>query len=92
MPKVVLEGYILVPDNDLEVVKRELVTHSELSNKELGCLTFNVTQDEGNVNKFNVYEEFIDQISFDKHQARVKSSKWGKVTRNVSRHYRVSYR
>jgi len=90
LSKVILQGYILVPDADLDIVKRELIIHSNLTNEESGCLTFEVTQDESNTNKFDVYEEFIDQISFEKHQARVKSSNWGKVTQNVSRHYQIS--
>lgn len=90
MAKVILQGFILVPDSDLEIVKRELVIHKSLTLKEEGCLTFNVTPDESNHNKFSVYEEFINQAAFDNHQARVKSSKWGEVTKNVERHYKIS--
>ncbi|MDO6569287.1 antibiotic biosynthesis monooxygenase [Alteromonas sp. 1_MG-2023] len=90
MAKVILQGFIVVPDSDLEVIKRELVTHKSLTLKEAGCLTFTVTPDENNHNKFIVYEEFINQTAFDIHQARVKSSKWGDVTKNVERHYQIS--
>ena len=90
LAKVILEGFIIVPDSDLEIVKRELVTHTSLTLKEDGCLTFTVTPDENNRNKFSVYEEFVDQTAFDNHQARVKSSKWGEVTNNVERHYQIS--
>lgn len=90
LAKVVLQGFIVVPDSDLEVVKRELVTHKHLTLKEAGSLTFTVTPDEINSNKFSVYEEFINQTAFDYHQARVRSSKWGAVTKNVERHYQVS--
>lgn len=90
MPKVILQGYILVPDVDLNVVITELVTHTKLTMEEVGCLTFKVTPDENNANKFSVYEEFIDQAAFDNHQVRVKSSSWGKVTRQVERHYKIS--
>lgn len=89
MAKVILQGFIIVPDSDLELVSCELVTHKDLTLKELGCLTFSVTPDESNRNKFNVYEEFVDQTAFDNHQARVKSSQWGKVTKNVQRHYEI---
>ena len=90
LAKVILQGFIVVPDSDLEVVKRELVTHKSLTLKEAGCLNFTVTPDESNHNKFSVYEEFINQTAFDIHQARVKSSKWGDVTKNVERHYQIS--
>jgi len=74
----------------LEVVNRELITHKNLTLKEAGCLTFTVIPDEVNPNKFNVYEEFVNQAAFDNHQARVKSSKWGEVTKNVERYYQIS--
>lgn len=88
--KVILQGFIIVVDSDLEVVKRELVTHKRLTLEEKGCLTFAVTPDENNRNQFHVYEEFVNQDAFDHHQARVKSSKWGEVTKNVERHYQIS--
>ena len=90
LAKVILQGFIIVPDFDLEIVKCELVTHKSLTLKETGCLTFTVTPDENNRNKFSVYEEFINQTAFDNHQARVKSSKWGDVTKNVERNYQIS--
>jgi quinol monooxygenase YgiN len=90
LAKVILQGFILVPDSDIEIVKSELAIHKKLTLKEPGCLTFTVTPDEINPLKFSVYEEFLDQTAFDNHQARVKSSKWGDVTKNVERHYQIS--
>jgi len=91
LSKVILKGYILVPDTDLEIVRAELIVHAKLTKEESGCLIFEVTPDIGNPNKFNVYEEFVDQIAFDKHQSRVKSSNWGKVTKQVERNYEISH-
>ena len=88
--KTTLQGYIIVSDADLAIVQNELVTHKKLTQEESGCIIFKVTQDLGNINKFNVYEEFIDQQAFDRHQLRVKNSKWGKVTANVQRHYQIT--
>jgi quinol monooxygenase YgiN len=90
LEKVILQGFIVVPEAELEVVKSELITHKRLTLKENGCLTFTVTPDEVNPHKFSVYEEFVNQAAFDNHQARVKSSKWGEVTKNVERHYQIS--
>lgn len=91
LAKVILKGFIMVPDEDLEVVKRELITHQKLTLKESGCLIFTVTPDLTNPNKFSVYEEFLNQAAFDHHQVRVRSSKWGEVTNNVQRHYQISH-
>ncbi len=89
MPKVVLKGFILVKDMDLEIVKLELPLHCELTRKEPGCLVFDVTPNESNQNRFDVYEEFSGIAAFEAHQARVKSSRWGQVTKNVVRHYEI---
>ncbi len=91
LSKVILQGHIVVPDTDLVIVKSELITHKKLTEQEVGCLIFEVTQDSTNINVFSVYEEFVDQQAFDYHQKRVKNSTWGKVTDNVQRHYQISY-
>ena len=90
LSKVILQGFIVVPDAELEIIKNELVIHKKLTLEEAGCLIFTVTPDEINANKFSVYEEFINQDAFDSHQSRVQSSNWGKVTKNVERHYQIS--
>lgn len=90
MTKVILQGFIIIPDSDLEVVKKELIMHKKLTLKEPGCLIFTVTPDEVNPHKFSVYEKFVNQAAFDNHQARVKLSKWGEVTKNVEKHYQIS--
>jgi len=90
LSKITLQGHIIVADADLEVVKSELLIHTKLTKQETGCLLFSVTADKNNPNKFDVYEEFVNQAAFDIHQSRVKSSNWGKVTRKVQRHYQIS--
>jgi quinol monooxygenase YgiN len=92
MSTIILQGYILVSDDDLANVKAELLNHSLLTKQETGCLVFKVEQDALNDNKFSVYEEFIDQQSFDAHQIRVKASIWGTVSKNVERYYEISSR
>ena len=89
MSKITLKGYIVVSDGELPKIKNELQNHIDLTRQEEGCLVFEVTQDKENENVFNVYEEFIDRESFDAHQSRVKSSRWGQVTKSVERHYQI---
>jgi len=89
MSKVILKGYIKVPDSDLSSVISALETHKMLTLQESGCLVFEVVQSKDNPLIFNVYEEFIDKASFEAHQKRVKSSFWGEVTVNVERHYQL---
>jgi len=76
MVKVIVEGFIIIPNSDLPIVKNELLNHKKLTLREIGCLTFSVTPDENNPCKYNVYEEFVNRDAFDSHQARVKLSKW----------------
>ncbi|WP_417819681.1 putative quinol monooxygenase [Terasakiella sp.] len=89
MSKIILKGFIVVSDEDLQAVEGELPTHTKLTLDEEGCLTFKVTKSDSNPNRFDVYEEFVDRDAFNKHQNRVKSSHWGDVTINVERHYEI---
>ncbi len=91
MSKVILTGHIIVSDLDLAVIKSELETHIRLTKAETGCLKFEVLVDSDNPNKLTVYEEFVSQADFDSHQLRVKNSKWGRVTKDVERHYTIRY-
>lgn len=90
MDKVTLEGYIIVPDSDLDRVQAELPNHIALTRRESGCLVFNVNQDQDNKNRFNVYEEFKDRESFDNHEVRAADSKWATITKNVQRFYEIT--
>ena len=89
MSKITLKGYILVPEQDLQIVKRELINHKKLTLQEQGCISFSVIENSDNPLRFDVFEEFVDKAAFEQHQARVKSSYWGKVTLNVERHYEI---
>jgi quinol monooxygenase YgiN len=90
LSKVILKGFITVPQAVLAAVINELDNHIRLTRLEDGCLIFEVTKNEENPCRFDVYEEFRDQSAFDRHQLRVKSSTWGKVSANVERNYEVT--
>ena len=87
MSKVILKGYIIVPDKDLEAVSKELPLHIEATKSEPGCLVFEVKQDATNKNKFEVYEEFTDKTAFEFHRDRAQTTNWGTITKDVERHY-----
>lgn len=84
---VVLEGYIKVPLQELETIKNNLDEHIQNTLNEHGCLEFTVEQDDIDKCVFNVFERFKDKDAFDAHQARVKASDWGAITKNVERVY-----
>lgn len=87
MAKVILEGYIVVPEQDLNMVLNELPNHIAQTRAESGCLVFQVEQDAEQSTRFLVYEEFVDQAAFNHHQARTKKSRWSEITANVDRYY-----
>ena len=89
MSKVILKGHIIVPSSELPLVKEALNIHIALTREEAGCLIFNVIQNADNSQRFDVYEEYINKIAFESHQARVKQSPWGELTVNVERHYQI---
>ncbi|WP_236995640.1 putative quinol monooxygenase [Vreelandella populi] len=80
MSRVVLQGYIQVPNNEIEVVNRELANYCCLTLEKPGCITFKVVQNKNDPCRFDVFEEFADQSAFEHHQWRVASSDWGKLT------------
>jgi len=90
LSKVILQGFIIVPKSDLELVRHELVIHKKLTLQESGCLIFSVKVDDVDEQKLFVYEEFVDQAAFDHHQSRSRLSQWAEITKNVTRHYNIS--
>jgi len=90
MSKVILSGYIEVPREDADAINLELPNHIALTQQETGCITFAVTKNLERPYQFDVYEEFIDQAAFEKHQARAKASHWGSVTKSVERFYTIT--
>ena len=84
---VILKGYIKVPLEELEVIKRHLGEHIKNTLNEDGCLEFTVEQDAVDKCIFNVFERFIDNEAFEAHQVRVRASDWGAITKNVQRVY-----
>ena len=89
LPLVRLNGYIIVPADDLDAVLAELPNHISLTRQEPGCISFQVVQSTENPHRFDVAEEFVDRLSFEQHQARVGQSYWGEVTQRVERHYQI---
>lgn len=89
MSKVVLSGYILVPESELRQVRAALAEHILLTRAEAGCLIFNVTACPSDKTRFEVYEEFESEAAFKFHQQRVATSPWGTCTRNVKRNYKI---
>lgn len=45
---IVLQGFIIVPIEKLDLVKTELINNKRLTLQESSCITFNVTQDKNN--------------------------------------------
>lgn len=89
MEKVILKGFIEIPEAERSQVLAALPEHKKLTLQEPGCIVFKVEPDEEFSNRYTVYEEFVSQEAFASHQKRVKESTWGKVTANVKRHYQV---
>lgn len=89
MSMIELNGTLICKDlSDVSIIERFLPKHIELSRDEPGCLRFEVTQSDDPL-VWDVSEQFIDQSSFDSHQARVQSSEWGHVTAHMQRDYTI---
>ena len=90
MSKIILEGYIIVPDGDMQAVQDEIPNHIQLTRAEPGCLVFEISRHNEIANRFSVYEEFVDRRSFELHQKRVGESVWGAVSVDVERYYQIT--
>ncbi len=89
MPEVTLAGHILIHESDLAAVEAALPEHIENTRNEAGCLEFNVVRDPDSKYVYQVFERFDSPEAFSLHQNRVRSSRWGAVTANVQRHYKI---
>ena len=89
---VVLTGYIKVSRSERRVIQQHLVQHIQNTRQEAGCLAFEVNQSAEDDCVFTVFECFKDQAAFESHQARVKVSLWGVISRNAERVYSIETR
>lgn len=88
--RVSLQGYILVPPEDLTAVRQALPLHISLTRQEAGCILFEVTESHQQTGRFDVHEQFVDRPAFEAHQARVKNSDWGAISRHAERFYQIT--
>ena len=89
MKKIILSGYVSVPEVDLEGVRRALPGHISATRAESGCIVFEVKESELESGRFDVYEEFELMAAFETHQKRIKDSEWGTVSMGATRHYTI---
>ena len=90
MKNIFLTGQLICQrDDEIAIVKEFLPRHIELTRAEPDCISFEVNQTVDPL-VWDVSECFQDAGSFNLHQARVKSSGWGRATAAIKRNYSVS--
>ncbi|RED53440.1 putative quinol monooxygenase [Aestuariispira insulae] len=89
MSKIILSGWISVPAEKMAAMPEQLKDHIALTRAEPGNIIFNVDQDPDNPQRYTVYEEFVDQAAFDRHQERAKTSPWGAFSVGIERDYTI---
>ena len=89
---VVLTGYIKVSRSERRVSQQHLAQHIQNTRQEAGCLAFEVNQSAEDDCVFTVFECFKDQAAFESHQARVKVSLLGEISRNAERVFSIETR
>lgn len=87
MTEVTLIGYVEVPCDRIDAVRIALADHISLTRAEVGCISFEVTQDPKIAGRFNVAERFTDAAAFEAHQVRAKASDWGQISAGLRRDY-----
>ena len=87
---VFLTGLLICQsDGEAAIVAEFLPRHLELTRAEPGCISFEVSPS-GDPLVWDVAECFQNADSFELHQARVKTSEWGRATAGIKRSYAVS--
>lgn len=90
MTRVALRGRLICADAaEAEIVVQHLPRHIELSRAEPGCVSFEVDRTDDPL-VWRVAELFSDHDTFDAHQARGRSSEWGRATAAITRDYVVT--
>ena len=84
-----LSGHIDVPEERRAAVAEALPEHIRLTRAEPGCLRFEVRCDPRRPGRWLVDELFAGRAAFEAHQARVRASRWGRITEGIPRHYRI---
>lgn len=75
--------------NEVDIIKKHLPLHIELTKKEEGCLFFEVLQTEEPL-VWTVKEIFRNQKAYDLHQTRTKNSDWYQLTKHIKRSYKIT--
>ncbi|SDU27248.1 putative quinol monooxygenase [Gordonia westfalica] len=73
---------------ELATVLEALPLHAELTRKEPGCVSFEVSRTEDPY-VFDVDEVFVDASAYELHRQRLAASEWGRRTAGVERRYAV---
>ena len=85
-----LTGTMTCPADRLAEVRAALPRHIALTRAELGCLSFEVSEEPSG--HFRVDETFADRAAFEAHNARGAASDWARVTDGLPRDYSVTER
>ncbi|MHA7306013.1 putative quinol monooxygenase [Arthrobacter sp. TMN-49] len=90
MNNIIVTGQLICQgDDETAVVSEFLPRHIQLTRAEPGCISFDVNPT-GDPQVWEVSECFQDAQSFERHQARVKASAWGRATASIKRSYSVA--
>ncbi len=88
MPKVILKGFILVPEEELETVKSALPIHMRLTKSEAGCLVFQVVENLTTRCALMCTKSLQIEIRLSTINLSQRF-RLGRVTVNVERHYEI---
>ncbi len=84
---IVLYGTIRIPLIQQNEALPALEAHIWATKRESGNLAFQVEPDPNDQELFHVYEEFVDEASFQEHQRLASKRVWGMVSKNFERDF-----
>ena len=91
MTKVILTGFLICRSlEEGDRVAGLLREHIRQTQREPGCLVFEVVRSMSDPVRFAVREVFASRPEFDAHQARTRASVWGRATHGIPRDYIIT--
>ncbi len=84
-----LKGTIIIPRAAYVEAEEALQEHIMATRLEAGNIVFEVEQDAKDPEIFHVFEQFIDQQSFELHQDLGAKRRWGIVSKDFKRDFHI---
>jgi len=90
MPVHITGRLICRDEAEARIVRSHIAEHIRLTRAEPGCIAFDVVPALNDPLVWMLDESFRDAAAFEAHRIRIAASEWGRVSRGITRDFRVT--